>query len=80
MPPHCPVKPSYKKFLHVLHVESSPTDSSHTQADHAARLVNGSNPANNRFIIVFTKLSRATSSTRKATHQGSNSANAYLGT
>jgi hypothetical protein len=30
VPPHSPVKPSYDKSLHVLHVASSPTDSSDT--------------------------------------------------
>jgi hypothetical protein len=39
VPPHCPVKPSYDKSLHVLHASSSPTDSSYTQEDYAARLV-----------------------------------------
>jgi hypothetical protein len=39
VPPHCPVKQSYNKSLHTLHVASSPTESSHTQEDHAAILV-----------------------------------------
>jgi hypothetical protein len=39
VPPHCPVKQSYNRSLHTLHVASSLTESSHTQEDHAARLV-----------------------------------------
>jgi hypothetical protein len=39
VPPHCPVKQGYNRTLHTLHVASSPTESSHTQVDHAARLV-----------------------------------------
>jgi hypothetical protein len=39
VPPHCPVKKSYNRTLHTLHVASSPTDSSHTQVDHVAILV-----------------------------------------
>jgi hypothetical protein len=39
VPPHYPGKSSYDKFLHVIHVASSPIDSSYTQEDHAARLV-----------------------------------------
>jgi hypothetical protein len=35
VPPHCPVKRSYNKSIHALHVASSPTNSFHTQADHA---------------------------------------------
>jgi hypothetical protein len=36
VPPYCPVKQSYNKSLLDLHAASSPTESSHTQADHAA--------------------------------------------
>jgi hypothetical protein len=39
VPPHCPVKRSYKKSLHTLCVASSPKNSSHTQQDHATILV-----------------------------------------
>jgi hypothetical protein len=30
VPPHCPIKQVYNKTLHILHVASSPTESSHT--------------------------------------------------
>jgi hypothetical protein len=39
VPPHCPIKQGYNITLNTLHVASSPTKSSHTQVDHAARLV-----------------------------------------
>jgi hypothetical protein len=39
LPPHCPVKQGYKKTLHTLHAASSSKKSSHTQVDHATRLV-----------------------------------------
>jgi hypothetical protein len=39
VPPHCPVKQGYNITLHTLHVASSPTESSHTQVDHATILV-----------------------------------------
>jgi hypothetical protein len=38
VPPHYPVKQGYNRILHSLHVSSSPTESSHTQVDHAAIL------------------------------------------
>jgi hypothetical protein len=80
VPPHCPVKPSYDKSLHVLHVASSrqspPTLRKIMQLD----WLNRSNPSNNRFITTFNKLSRTTSSARQATHQGSDSTKASPGT
>jgi hypothetical protein len=39
VPPHCPVKQCYNKTLHTLHGASLLIESSHTQVDHAARLV-----------------------------------------
>jgi hypothetical protein len=39
VPPHYPIKQGYNRTLHTLHVASSLTESSHTQVDHAARLV-----------------------------------------
>jgi hypothetical protein len=39
VPPHCPVKQSQNISHHTLHVASSPTESSHTQEDHVASLV-----------------------------------------
>jgi len=38
VPPHCSVKKIYNRALHTPHVAYSLTDSSHTHADHAARL------------------------------------------
>jgi hypothetical protein len=39
VPPHCLVKKVYNITLHTLHVSSSPEESSHTQVDHVAILV-----------------------------------------
>jgi hypothetical protein len=39
VPPHCPVKQSYDKSLHILHDSSSPTESSQTQEDHEVILI-----------------------------------------
>jgi uncharacterized ubiquitin-like protein YukD len=39
VPPHYPVKKVYNITLHTLHVAYSQKESSHTQVDHAARLV-----------------------------------------
>jgi cell wall assembly regulator SMI1 len=39
MPPRCPIKKKYNRSLHTIHVSYSSTDSSHTQEDHATRLV-----------------------------------------
>jgi hypothetical protein len=38
VPPHCQVKLSYDKSIHVLHVAYSLIESSHTQEDHVAIL------------------------------------------
>jgi hypothetical protein len=39
VPPHCRVKLSYDKSLHVILASSSPIESSHTLTDHADILV-----------------------------------------
>jgi hypothetical protein len=47
-----------------------------TPSSHAVRLVKKSNPSNIKFATTFHKPSSATSPTRQATHQGSDSTNA----
>jgi hypothetical protein len=70
VPPHCPVKPSYDKSLHVIHVSSSPIESSHTQEDHASILVKQMQPLQQRVHNNLQQAKQATSSTRQTTHQG----------
>ena len=65
VPPHFLVNQGYNITIHTLHVASSPTESSHTQVDHATRLVERIQT----LMTSFNKLRRTTCSTRKITHQ-----------
>jgi hypothetical protein len=76
VPPHCPVKPSYKKFLHVLHVASSPTDSSHTQENHATRLVKWIQPRQQQVHNNLHQAKQDNFFSKARNHQGSDLAKA----